>query len=270
MKRKINLYISWGFGEYNCSSDKNYNKLVEWVYDGSSDISFYSDHQLSLALTHNDDKKKYGWSLEPPSILPEVEKYIIDNYDLLSFHFQSIFTYNKKLLALGPLMKQVPSWGPPWIQKREITKKTKLISMISSNKSMCEGHRYRLQWAEKLKDKVDLYGNGFNRIETKEEGIEDYMFSVAMENVSMEAYYTEKIVDCFAMGTIPVYWGCSNIGEYFNEDGIIKLTDDFDISQLSADLYYSKMEAIRENFEITCNLPTVEDYIYENYLEGKK
>jgi len=69
------------------------------------------------------------------------------------------------------------------------------------------------------------------------------------------------------MGTIPIFWGTPDIGNYFNENGIIKLTDDFNISDLSVDLYHSKMDAILENYELSVNLPTAEDYIYLNYLK---
>jgi hypothetical protein len=47
------------------------------------------------------------------------------------------------------------------------------------------------------------------------------MFHVAIENVSHDDYFTEKIIDCFLTRTIPVYWGCPNIGTFFDADGII-------------------------------------------------
>jgi hypothetical protein len=30
----------------------------------------------------------------------------------------------------------------------------------------------------------------------------------------MENWVTEKIVDCVITGTVPIYWGAPNIGEY--------------------------------------------------------
>ena len=49
------------------------------------------------------------------------------------------------------------------------------------------------------------------------------MFSVTIENDKYETYYTEKLTDCFATGTIPIYWGCLNISQYFNPKGIVIL-----------------------------------------------
>ena len=134
---------------------------------------------------------------------------------------------------------------------------------------MCDGHSHRLQWAQKLHDKVDFYGRGFNEIQTKEDGLKDYMFSVAIENASYETYFTEKIQDCFATGTIPIYYGSPDIGKFFNRDGVIFLNDDFDVSQLTSELYYDKLEAVKDNLERIKSFPINEDYIYKTYLEVK-
>ena len=79
-----------------------------------------------------------------------------------------------------------------------------------------------------------------------------------------ETYFTEKLLDCFATGTIPVYLGAPDIGKYFNKDGIIDLTDEFYISD---ELYHSKMEAIKDNLERVKNIEVLEDFIYLNYLQ---
>ena len=132
---------------------------------------------------------------------------------------------------------------------------------------MCEGHQYRLVWVNKLKDKLDFYGRGFNPIVNKEDGLKDYMFSVAIENKSCNGYFSEKIQDCFATGTIPIYHGAPDIGKFFNPKGIITLTDDFDVSLLTPELYYGKMDAVKENFEIVQNSLIVDDYLYKTHLD---
>ena len=93
------------------------------------------------------------------------------------------------------------------------------------------------------------------------------MFSIAIENAVYDTYFTEKLTDCFATGTIPIFYGSRGVTEYFNEDGIIFLDDDFDISSLTEDLYYSKMEAIKDNLERAINFPVAEDYLYQTYLK---
>ena len=138
-----------------------------------------------------------------------------------------------------------------------------MISFITSNKNFTEGHKKRLEWVEMLGDQVDIYGRGFNEIDNKEQGLCDYMFSVVVENGFYESYFTEKILDCFATGTIPVYMGSPDICNYFNCDGIIKLSEEFDISE---EIYYNKIDAITENFKKVKQYEILEDFIYLNYL----
>ena len=139
-----------------------------------------------------------------------------------------------------------------------------MISMISSNKAFTEGQQNRLKWVERIGDQVDLYGRGINEIANKEDGLCDYMFSVVIENGVYESYYTEKILDCFATGTIPVYLGSPDIENYFNQNGIIQLTDEFEVSE---EIYYSKMDAIKDNLERVKQIEVLEDFIYLNYLQ---
>jgi hypothetical protein len=87
-----------------------------------------------------------------------------------------------------------------------------------------------------------------------------------MENGTYPLMYSEKLTDCFATGTIPIYYGC-DVSEVFDTNGIIMLTDDFDPNTLTEELYLSKMESIKKNYEITMNLPIAEDYIYEKYIK---
>jgi hypothetical protein len=156
----------------------------------------------------------------------------------------------------------------PWIQDRKIHLKTKLVSMIASGKRMCPGHNYRQEWIGRLKGSVvDHYGMGFNWIAQKEQGLVDYYYSIAMENDNYPSIFCEKITDCFATGTIPIFWGTPDIGNFFNEKGIILLTDKFDPFQLSADEYYDKLEYVKENFERAMELPTAEDFLYTAYIK---
>ena len=42
-----------------------------------------------------------------------------------------------------------------------------------------------------------------------------------IENVPEPDCFTEKLLDCMLCGTLPIYYGPKNIGDYFNLDGII-------------------------------------------------
>jgi hypothetical protein len=138
--------------------------------------------------------------------------------------------------------------------------------MSASNKRMCIEHIYRQKVIKKFSSKCDHFGVGFNEIKNKEDGLKDYCFSFALENATYPNMFTEKITDCFMTGTIPIYYGIKNISDYFNPDGIITLTDDFKIEDLSFDLYVSKLDAVRENLRLSMDLLLAEDYICKNFL----
>ena len=71
-------------------------------------------------------------------------------------------------------------------------------------------------------------------------------------------------------GTIPIYYGISNIGDYFDTDGIITLDDNFKIEDLSFELYNSKIDSVRNNLQLSIDLLVAEDYIYKNFIEVNK
>ena len=48
-------------------------------------------------------------------------------------------------------------------------------------------------------------------------------FAITMENGDRPYYITEKIVNGFRSGVIPIYWGTSKIGEYFNPRRFLRL-----------------------------------------------
>jgi hypothetical protein len=117
------------------------------------------------------------------------------------------------------------------------------------------------------KDKIDVFGRGIQEIPNKEIGLVDYRFSFCVENDTYNTYFTEKILDCFATGTVPIYMGTSKVAEYFNSDGIIFFDGNFDVSTLTEELYNSKLNAIKDNLERVQKYSVLDDWIFENYLK---
>lgn len=241
------------------------SKYIQWVIDFEDTLAtFYMDDYIDQVFTYSNKKPKYAWLLESKWITPAINK-IKNNPDIYLDQFDMIFTHDQEIVKLSDKCKFVPAQGS-WIKEPPNYNKTKLVSMITSNKSFCEGHVERLKWVDKLRNHVDLYGRGFNELQIKEPGLQPYMFSVAIENGSYETYFTEKILDCFMCGTIPIYIGAPDIGNYFNTDGIIMLDDSFDISSLNEDLYLSKIDAIMDNYNRSLEMEILEDFIWENYF----
>lgn len=238
----------------------------EWNKNNLEEITFYIDECISHGINDKSSKRKFAWIVESRSIVPNTIEFVKNNYKEISENYEILFTHYKEISDLAENFVLIPSHGY-WIENPQIYEKNKLISMISSSKQMCEGHNFRLSWVNKLRDKVDLFGSGFKYIKRKEEGLQDYYFSVVIENDYYETYWSEKILDCFACGTIPIYHGSPDINEYFNENGIIKLTDDFKIEDLTIDLYNSKMDYIKDNLNRSLNYNIIEDIIYERYIK---
>ena len=109
-------------------------------------------------------------------------------------------------------------------------KKTRDLSVIASNKTMIPGHRRRQEFVSLIENslpEVDLFGEGRKRsLRDKWEGLAPYKYSVAIENTSKADYWTEKISDCFLSFTVPIYFGATNIGDYFPEESFIWLPID--------------------------------------------
>ena len=68
---------------------------------------------------------------------------------------------------------------------------------------------------------LERFGKGFKWIETKAEALDDYEFHVAIENHFAPHVWTEKLADAFLGFTVPIYFGCPNVYDYFPKENII-------------------------------------------------
>lgn len=56
--------------------------------------------------------------------------------------------------------------------------------------------------------------------------LRNHKFMICSENTKMETYSTEKIVNPYLSGTIPIYWGSNNVKNIFNPDSMLFLEDE--------------------------------------------
>ena len=240
---------------------------VDWVQDLSASISIHMDEAIFVEPKSN--SINYAWLVESSAIIPQIIELLKRNLHVIESRFEAIFTHDQRLLDLSDKFKWCPQTSRTWIKAKGISRKIKLVSMIASRKVMCPGHQLRQQVVEHLRGRVDHFGTGFKSITSKEEGLSDYCFSIAMENDNYPSNISEKIVDCFATGTIPVYWGPDTVVDHFNADGIIKLDSNFTLEQLNLDYYISKFDAVKENYIKAMEIPLIEDYLYVNYISKR-
>lgn len=254
------------FAHVDYSSDFQISKYFKWdrdISDINDEICFVTDDFLS-EVPKNDNH--IAWLLEPRGTNPYQYPFIQDNHQ----KFKYVLTYDKELLKVDDKFIFYPHGGC-WIKPGEekVYDKNKLVSMISSTKNFgAEGHSFRTEIREKIKFNFDSFGRGHNQINYKIDGLKDYMFSITVENSKFDYYFSEKLIDCFMTGTIPIYWGCPSIGDFFDINGILifDTIEELDtlLNTITPELYYSKMDSIKNNFEVAKKYVLSEDWIYEN------
>ena len=107
--------------------------------------------------------------------------------------------------------------------------KRKFCCMVVSNVKQTDG--FREAFFEKLSayKQVDSGGKYKNNVggpvPDKFEFQKDYKFSFAFENVAARGYCTEKILQSFSAGTIPIYYGDETAVQDFNPKAFINCHD---------------------------------------------
>ena len=75
--------------------------------------------------------------------------------------------------------------------------------------------------------------------------VSQYKFMICFENTSQPNYFTEKLVNAYMTGTIPIYWGCPNIDEFVNTDAFLCLSPNF--TQQEMDQLIEKIKYLDNN-----------------------
>lgn len=99
----------------------------------------------------------------------------------------------------------------------------------------------------------------------------EYTFVLAMENHDLPGYITEKIINAYMAGAIPIYWGTRAVHSIFNPSSFVYVNDfnSFDqCAQYVVDLYMDKRR-LREmkNAPIFKSPETQEDWY--SFMDGR-
>ena len=229
------------------------------------DTVIYTD--TSLMHTHP-CKKKVALLLESQELHRPYYEYISANNHV----FDVVLTFDKTLLDRGENFR-FNALGTTWLHEsyQNVWRKNKSCSMILSNKKITSGHQLRHTIAERVSASVDIYGGAYRYLpftvtrafapdhspahisNQKYRALKEYRFSIVIENCKEDYYFTEKLIDCFLSGTIPLYYGCPSIGNFFNVKGMLTFTTWEEcvalVSQLSVRMYEENMPYIQDNFE---------------------
>lgn len=149
--------------------------------------------------------------------------------------FHKILTFNETLLGRIPNGIFFPlgsTWVPEWRGLEQ--NKQAMCSLIASAKADSTGHKLRhkiVDWVRKRNCDVTVMGRGYTPFEAKADGLAPFRYSVVIENVREQNYFSEKLVDAVLCRTVPIYWGCANLERFINTDGIIQCASEADIRQ---------------------------------------
>lgn len=186
---------------------------------------------------------------------------------LIRYKFHKIFTNYTDLSSKYSNVISIPL-AYSWVDKSIVInkKKDKLISLIASSKHKMPGHKFRHEIINTMpEESFDVIGKGYKPFINKEDGLSPYMYSIVIENCQETDYFTEKIVDCFMCGTIPLYWGADNIGQYFDSKGIISFQTISELRSILKSLskkdYTLRSTAINNNRVISEEICKVDEKI---------
>lgn len=168
---------------------------------------------------------KWLFIQEPPV---DTYKWLKNSYK----YFDRVYTFGEDKITGNQISSQT---ALPWhidktydelvsLKVNDIRNKKDKISWVTSSSLTKPGHKLRMDFKDFLVSKnmdFDLFGRGFNPIDDKFDGIAPYKYSLAIENHSVNDYWTEKISDCFLSWTMPIYYGCKNITKYFPKESMI-------------------------------------------------
>jgi len=208
---------------------------------------------------------------------PSLEELLLNSYNILILgepnqlfglhdwaiqnhhHFSCILTWGQTVLDNCSNSLLFP-FGTTFLHKKDkyrelasLSKKFE-VSFLCGAKNMIEGHHLRHKIYSK-QSQVKIPTKWFyTTTEPKDICFENSMFHIAVENSQNKNYFTEKIIDAFLTKTIPIYWGCPNIEEFFDKKGIITFNNEDELinilNSLTEEDYYSRMEYIEKNYNI--------------------
>jgi len=242
LDNRIKLHDWWGNSDED--NDMFIQKICSGVIDKYDKINIYSvfgnkevinkPKQLNIQISGESyyrDTNLFDINLIPE---PPVNK----KKNIINFPYAVTYTFTKNI----DLQKfTIPRYLP--INKI----KTKFCLFSVSNCS-CEPRNQIFNELSKYK-LVDSCGQCMNNMtcpnnfssEEYCDFISNYKFMICFENKSEPNYFTEKMINSFVCGTIPIYWGCPNIGDYINMDAILYLPPAYtekDMNQLIEKIKY--------------------------------
>ena len=221
----------------------------------ASELDFYGKNK-SIVITDDDD---YTHAIIINTIMPQLK---IPKQNVIGLAFEPIQFLGLTAAFVNYAQKYIGKYyigdkhnlpapftehfGYMWHSRppKEITYKPNLMSIVVSEKQFAPGHIYRHKLVEQIISHnlpIDIYGRGSNKYSYNRtrggfndaEPYESYLFSVCIENFQCNHYFSEKIITPLLHNCMPVYLGCKNIDQYFDNMNNLSGNIDNDILLLT-------------------------------------
>lgn len=106
-------------------------------------------------------------------------------------------------------------------------KKSDLSIFMSAKADKHTVHALRYRFFEASRDyfgdRATYFGRQYNYVDKKASGLDDFKYTLALENHIGPHHWTEKLSDAFLGYCLPFYDGCTNLDAYFPRDSYIKI-----------------------------------------------
>jgi hypothetical protein len=228
-----------------------------------------------------------GLAFEPPPFLQLTPAFI----QYAQTYIGKYFIGSKYVLFANAILPDVFKehyayiWHIAPLPFNYVPPKTRLMSIMVSEKKNAPGHQYRHTLVKHILSKglpIDIYGRGaalykgmYGSIYKKDprlmgqfkelEPYLNYSYHICIENFMTPAYFSEKITNALLCSTTPVYWGCTRILDYFPANVLLLSGDvEKDITLLQAicaePMKYRatiKLDVLKEKLNLLKNVSTM-------------
>lgn len=235
----------------------------EWEPEEPTHARFVTDSWLIQAKGPG----QVGWLIEPYSLHPE--NYLVAaNKD-----FDAVLTHNRYMAAA--FAHRHWYWYPHGgslvdFSEQRVHDKKKGISLLLSSKRSMVGHEMRHLILRTAGRRITAVF-GIDEPVRAIEAYRDFRYSIVVENERAPGYFTERLIDCLSVGTVPIYWGDPDIGSIFDIRGILVFTDIYNLGVCLAnanfDDYRHRAEAIAKNVILCRPYRICEDRIFALHPE---
>lgn len=229
-------------------------------YSGSTKYNFTKKFPVKINVSYDDVRHDPNADYnvlvqcEPPKLYIDFAGMVANAHE----NFDLILAYDDRLLQYPQAREFCPVGA--WVDDLEI-KKTNQITYLMSSKILTHEHRMRFMIMRRV-DKLTKIGD-FDflwhrsppRVESKNPFFVNAKFHIACENQAMDNMFTEKLLDCFKTKTVPIYFGCTNIGKYFDTRGILEFNSIEKFEHIMNTLTPAKYDDLNEyvlmNYELS-------------------